>query len=56
MEKMIKKETIVNELYVYIFCPIKRKWDLLYKRWLDRGHGKVMDILPFTAKDIDQNK
>lgn len=53
---MIKKETIVNELYVYIFCPIKRKWDLLYKRWLDRGYGKVMDILPFTAKDIDQNK
>ena len=53
---MIKKETIGNEIYVWIFCPIKRKWDLLYKRWLDKGFGMVMDRMPFTAKDIDQKK
>ena len=53
---MIKKENIGNELYVWIFCPIKRKWDLLYKRWLKNGYGMVMDRIPFTAKDIDQNK
>jgi hypothetical protein len=50
---MIKKEKIKNELYVWIFCPIKRKWDLLYKRWLDLGYGKVMDRVPFTAKEIE---
>ncbi|HMT02286.1 MAG TPA: hypothetical protein PKD00_03100 [Burkholderiales bacterium] len=53
---MIKKEQILNELYVYIFCPIKRKWDLLYKRWLDKNYGKVMDRQPFTAKDVEINK
>ncbi len=53
---MIKKENIGNELQVWIFCPIKRKWDLLYKRWIKNGYGMVMDRMPFTAKDIDQNK
>ena len=53
---MIKKETVDNQLFVWIFCPIKRKWDLLYKRWLKNGYGMVMDRMPFTAKDIDQNK
>lgn len=53
---MIKKETIHNQLYVWIFCPIKRKWDLLYKRWIDNGYGMVMDRIPFTAKDIDNQK
>lgn len=53
---MIKKETIENELYVYIFCPIKRKWDLLYKRWLREGYGMVMDRIPFLAKEIDNQK
>ena len=53
---MIKKETVDNQLFVWIFCPIKRKWDLLYKRWLKNGYGMVMDKMPFTAKDIDQNK
>ena len=53
---MIKKETVDNQLYVWIFCPIKRKWDLLYKRWLKNSYGMVMDRIPFTAKDIDQNK
>ena len=52
---MIKKEQIPNELYVYIFCPIKRKWDLLYKRWFDKNYGKVMDRQPFTAKDVEVN-
>lgn len=49
---MITKEIIKNELYVWIFCPIKRKWDLLYKRWIDKDYGMVMDRQPFTAKDV----
>ncbi len=53
---MIKKEISENQLYVWIFCPIKRKWDLLYKRWINLGYGKVMDRMPFTAKDIDNQK
>ena len=48
---MITKERIGNELYVWI-------WDrgiktLLYKRWIDRGYGMVMDRQPFTAKDTE---
>jgi hypothetical protein len=50
---MISKSKIGNELYVYIFCPIKRRWDLLYKRWIDKGYGKVMDRQPFSAKDTE---
>lgn len=53
---MIKKEQIGQELYVWIFCPIKRKWDLMYKRWLNLGYGMVMDRIPFTAKDINNQK
>lgn len=51
---MVKKEKIGNELYVYILCPIKRKWDLLYKRWLDKDYGMVMDIQPFISKNRTQ--
>lgn len=50
---MITKEKVGNELYVYIFCPIKRKMDLLYKRWIDKDYGMVMDRQPFTAKDTE---
>lgn len=53
---MIFKEKIGNELHVFIFCPIKRKLDLLYKRWIDKDYGMVNDRQPFTAKDIDNNK
>ena len=53
---MIKKEITETELYVWIFCPIKRKWDLLYKRWLKNGFGMVMDRMPFTAREIDNQK
>lgn len=53
---MIKKEIIKNELYVWIFCPLKRKWDLLYKRWLNKNYGMIMDRIPFTAKDTEQFK
>lgn len=53
---MIKKEVIKNELYVWILCPIKRKWDLLYKRWINRDYGMVMDRQPFTAKGTEQFK
>jgi hypothetical protein len=51
---MIKKESVGKELYIYIFCPIKRKWDLLYKRWLDKNYGMIMDRQPFTANDVDK--
>ena len=50
---MIKKETIGNELYIWIFCPLKRGWDLLYKRWINKDYGVVMDRTPFTAKDTE---
>jgi hypothetical protein len=52
---MITKEIYnKNELYVWIWeRGIKQ---LLYKRWLDRGYGKVMDRQPFTAKDTEQFK
>lgn len=53
---MISKKRIENELYVYIFCPIKRQWDLLYKRWIDKGYGQVMDRQSFTAKDTESFK
>jgi hypothetical protein len=51
---MITKEIIKNELYVWIWFDGKR--ELLYKRWLDKGYGMVMDKIPFTAKDIDNIK
>lgn len=46
----IHKEVIGNELYVW--C----NGSLLYKRWIDRGYGKVMDRQPFTAKDTESFK
>ena len=52
--KMIFKEVIGRELYVYIVCPIKRKIELLYKRWLNYDYGMVMDRQPFTAKDVEE--
>lgn len=51
---MVTKKIIGNELYVYIWVGGKR--DLLYKRWLDKGFGMVMDRQPFTAKDVECNK
>jgi len=51
---MVTKERIGNELYVWIWVGGKR--DLLYKRWLDKGYGVVMDRQPFTAKDVESFK
>jgi hypothetical protein len=51
---MITKEKHGDELYVYIW--IRGKKHLIYKRWLKKGYGKVMDRTPFTAKDIDNQK
>ena len=51
---MITKEKIGNELYVYIYFNGKK--ELLYKRWLKYGYGMVMDRMPFTAKDIENQK
>lgn len=48
---MIKKEVIKNELYVWIYE--KGLKQLLYKRWINRGFGVVMDRQPFTAKDTE---
>ena len=53
---MIKKQRIEHELYVWILCPIKRRWDLLYKRWLDRDYGVVMGRLPFNAREVDKEQ
>lgn len=52
---MIEKEVIGNELYVYI-TRYGYKRSLLYKRWINRGYGMVMDRIPFTANDIDMQK
>jgi hypothetical protein len=51
---MILKEKIGNELYVWI-CGGGKK-SLLYKRWIDRGYGMVMDRQPFTSKDTERFK
>ena len=48
---MITKEKINNELYVWIWE--KGIKSLLYKRWLTRDYGMVMDRQPFTAKDVE---
>lgn len=52
---MIEKEVIGNELYVYI-TRYGFGRSLLYKRWINKGYGMVMDRIPFTAKDIDDDK
>ena len=44
---MIEKEVIGNELYVYITRHGYVR-SLLYKRWINRGYGMVMDRIPFT--------
>lgn len=46
----IHKEVIGNELYVW--C----NGSMLYKRWIDREYGMVMDRQPFTAKDTESFK
>lgn len=51
---MITKEIHGDELYVWIW--IRGLKQLLYKRWLSRGYGMVMDRIPFTAKEIDNQK
>lgn len=52
---MIEKQTINNELYVWIIkYPYGKQ--LLYKRWLNYGYGVVMDRQPFTAKDVESVK
>ena len=51
---MITKERIKNELYVWIW--IRGIKQLLYKRWVDKGYGVVMDRQPFTAKDTESFK
>ena len=48
---MITKEKIGNELYVWIWERGLKK--LLYNRWIDKGHGVVMDRQPFKAKDTE---
>lgn len=48
---MIHKETIGNELYVYM------NGSLLYKRWLNRNYGMIFcKFTNFTAKDVEQLK
>ena len=47
----ITKEIIGNELYLWIWERGIKK--LLYKRWLDKDYGMVMDKQPFTAKDTE---
>ena len=51
---MITKERIKNELYVWIW--IRGIKQLLYKRWIDKNYGVVMDRQPFTAKDTESFK
>ena len=51
---MITTDKIKNELYVWIWERGLKK--LLYKRWLDRDYGVVMDRQPFSAKDTDSFK
>lgn len=46
---MVHKEVHGNELYVYM------NGSLLYKRWLDQGHGIILEggfYGPFRASDV----
>jgi hypothetical protein len=51
---MIYKETIGNELYVYM------NGSLLYKRWLKLNYGRIFGcqvyIQSFVPKEIDKSK
>lgn len=49
---MIYKQTIGNELYVYM------NGSLLYKRWMWLGHGKIFDKwgVPWSASDVESMK
>jgi len=51
---MISKEKKGNELYVWFWERGLKT--LIYKRWIDKGYGMVMDRIPFTAKEIDEQK
>ncbi len=51
---MITKERIENELYVWIWTRGLKQ--LLYKRWISRGYGMVMDRIPFTCREIDNQR
>lgn len=49
---MIYKEIIGNELYVYL------NGELLYKRWLNQGHGIIIQYNAwgnFRASDVWQH-
>jgi len=50
---MITKEKIGKELYVYIYKNGKK--DLLYKRWINLGYGRVFSGIwgSFTCKEVD---
>lgn len=51
---MITKEIVDKELYVWIWTNGKKS--LLYKRWLDKDYGMIMDRQPFTSKDVEKFK
>ena len=51
---MITKTRVGDELYVWIWERGLKK--LLYKRWIKRNYGMVMDRQPFTAKDTEEFK
>lgn len=51
---MITKTTEGNQLFVWIW--IKGKAELLYKRWLGKDYGIIMDRQPFTSKDTESFK
>ena len=50
---MVYKEIVGNELYVYM--SNNGKMELLYKRWLNYGYGRVFSGVwgSFTAKDVE---
>ena len=51
---MITKTRVGDELYVWIWERGLKK--LLYKRWINRNYGMVMDRQPFTTKDTEEFK
>ena len=49
---IFRKETITNELYVYLNDK------LIYKRWLDTRQSKVFDVMAYdqyTLKSIKES-
>lgn len=47
MEGTFTKKVIGNELYLY-----NAKGELIFKRWLDQGCSKVMDVMPYGKNDV----